>query len=239
MSSMMPHNPLQTMLAGQCVMFNEVVRDAVGDLMRGQTEDIKLRVRPQICAAGKMLLANLAKFQQLQASTSAKLGGKLEAPAQTEPARPVAKAPSAPAADQAAAPESTPAPVPGDEPAAPTRDQPKAAVPPVTRRELTGAMAGRTRAEIDDALIAACRELPPQGRGGPSTTPAPGDTKQAKKVEELPNSKSPEPNQVQPATGSLFATTICRGHSRSCVAWGNAPLVNAASNSKCASGWRP
>lgn len=81
MSSMMPLNPLETMLAGQCVMFDQLVLDATRDVMRGQTEDVKLRARPQICAMGRMLLAHLAKFQQLQAATVARLGGRLDAAA--------------------------------------------------------------------------------------------------------------------------------------------------------------
>jgi hypothetical protein len=78
MSSMLPLNPLETMLAGQCVMFDQLVLDATRDVMRGQTEDVKLRARPQICAMGRMLLAHLAKFQQLQAGTVARLGGRLD-----------------------------------------------------------------------------------------------------------------------------------------------------------------
>src|SRR5580658_7919104 len=97
MSSMLPLDPLETMLAGQCVMFDQVVRDATSDLLHGQTEDIKLRVRPQICGAGRTLLAILTKLEQIQARAAVKFGTQAQAaPARTEPARAAAKAPAAP-----------------------------------------------------------------------------------------------------------------------------------------------
>jgi hypothetical protein len=65
--SLMPHDPVETMLAGQCVIFEHLVREGARDLLRGQAELIKLRARPQICASAKMLLSNLDKFEQRQA----------------------------------------------------------------------------------------------------------------------------------------------------------------------------
>jgi len=216
MSSMLPLDPLETMLAGQCVMFNEVIRDATGDLLHGQTEDIKLRVRPQICSTGRTLLATLTKLEQVQARAAVKFAPqKQAAPAPAEPARPAAKAPATgPAAPQPApepaqkrAPEPTPVsasastPEPASTEAAsapardastePARDQPTPEVPDDVRRELAKLLTlhGPTRADIDDALIAACRELPlqdrAQDRGATSAQPEPGDTRQAKRTKEL------------------------------------------------------
>jgi outer membrane biosynthesis protein TonB len=140
MSSMLPLNPLETMLAGQCVMFDQLVRDATRDVMRGLPEDVKLRIRPQICAAGRMLLASLAKFQQLQANTVARLGGRLETPAASAEVpraavrRPESAQTAAPADDRPAPTQTqtqTPVQTPTETPAHETpRPKPQAPVQP-------------------------------------------------------------------------------------------------------------
>ena len=66
-SSFQPRDPMETMLAGQCVIFDHVLRDAARDTLGGHDPDIKLRARPQVLATGKMFLAHLDKLKTLQA----------------------------------------------------------------------------------------------------------------------------------------------------------------------------
>jgi hypothetical protein len=66
MMSLLPRDPAETMLAGQCVIFDHLLRDGAHDTLRGQQQDIKLRARPQILATGKMFLAHLARLEQMQ-----------------------------------------------------------------------------------------------------------------------------------------------------------------------------
>src|ERR1700692_1106351 len=56
MMSFLPRDPVETMLAGQCVIFDHLLRDGAHDTLRGQQQDIKLRARPQILVAGKSFL---------------------------------------------------------------------------------------------------------------------------------------------------------------------------------------
>jgi len=76
MVSFQPHNPLETILAGQCVVFDHLVHEAARELLRGQAELLKLRARPQICASAKIFLAGLEKFEQLQARSAASLASE-------------------------------------------------------------------------------------------------------------------------------------------------------------------
>ncbi len=65
-SSFEPRDPVETMLAGHCVIFDHLLRDGACDTLRGQQQDIKVRVRPQVLATGKMFLAHLDRFERLQ-----------------------------------------------------------------------------------------------------------------------------------------------------------------------------
>jgi hypothetical protein len=66
MISFRPRDPVETMLAGQCVIFDHLLRDGAQDTLRGQQQEIKLRARPQILATGKMFLAHLDRLEQMQ-----------------------------------------------------------------------------------------------------------------------------------------------------------------------------
>src|SRR5580658_560643 len=85
MVSLEPHDPLEAMLAGQCVIFDALVHDAARELLRGQHQQLKLRSRPQICASARLFLANLGKFEQTQARAVDKLAA--EQPAERQRAR--------------------------------------------------------------------------------------------------------------------------------------------------------
>jgi hypothetical protein len=193
MSSMQPNDPLETMLAGQCVVFDHMVREAATSLLSGQTEAIKLRLRPQIFSASRMLLANLAQFRQSQADAEAKLGNQPgAAPNRAEAAVAAAKAP-APAKAPASKAAAEPAPAPNPEPAranpaaGPAPAQPLSDPPTPMRRELLSLLErhGLTTADTDAALVAAYRDLPPPDRGPVSASPMPGEPKQTKRAQEL------------------------------------------------------
>jgi hypothetical protein len=62
----LPRDAVETMLAGQCVIFDHLLRDGARDLLRGQAEQIKLRARPQIVATGNAFLRHLTQITRLQ-----------------------------------------------------------------------------------------------------------------------------------------------------------------------------
>lgn len=160
--SFMPRDPLETMLAGHCVIFDHLLRDGARDSLRGQPEEIKLRARPQINASGKMFLAHLDKFKDMQARLVDNLAFQPAtqdaAPAEPTPARTDAPPPQAahapdpaPTGPAAAAPVAAPAgaaaeqsrpatqPAPSGQPAPrPTAGQPAAHPAPVSAQTSAG-----------------------------------------------------------------------------------------------------
>ena len=85
-----PGDPVETMLAGQCVIFDHLLRDAAHDTLRGQQPEIKLRARPQVLATGKMFLAHLARLERIQTRAAARLAAQtpVVSPAPDAGARP-------------------------------------------------------------------------------------------------------------------------------------------------------
>jgi hypothetical protein len=71
-----PADPVETMLAGQCVIFDHLLRDGAHDTLRGQQPEIKLRARAQILATGKMFLAQFARLEQIQTRAAARLAAQ-------------------------------------------------------------------------------------------------------------------------------------------------------------------
>jgi hypothetical protein len=63
----LPRDALETMVAGQCVMFDHLLRDAVRDLLRNDADPSKRRIRSQVTALGRLFLKNLDQFRQLRA----------------------------------------------------------------------------------------------------------------------------------------------------------------------------
>jgi hypothetical protein len=61
-----PRDAIETMLAGQCVMFDLLLRDAARDLLRNETAPGKLRIRSQIAALAKIFLKHLEQLGQLR-----------------------------------------------------------------------------------------------------------------------------------------------------------------------------
>ena len=55
----LPRDAIELMLAGQCVIFDHVLRDGARDLLRDQDEKVKARVRPQLVSTGNSFLKHL------------------------------------------------------------------------------------------------------------------------------------------------------------------------------------
>jgi hypothetical protein len=137
-----PANPVETMLAGQCVIFDHLLRDGAHDTLRDQPPEIKLRARAQTLVTGKMFLAQFAKFEEIQTRAAARLAAQTpvasSAPeagaaaasvptddarqsARADPAEPAigegkANAPTAPRTHATAPAVKPPHPAPGDAP---------------------------------------------------------------------------------------------------------------------------
>jgi hypothetical protein len=65
--ALLPRDAVETILAGQCVMFDHLLRDATHDLLRNGAEPIKRRIRSQVTALGRLFLKHLEQLWQLQA----------------------------------------------------------------------------------------------------------------------------------------------------------------------------
>lgn len=63
----LPRDALETMVAGQCVMFDHLLRDATRDLLRSEAEPVKRRIRSQVTALGRSFLKHLEELRGLQA----------------------------------------------------------------------------------------------------------------------------------------------------------------------------
>jgi hypothetical protein len=100
-----PRDAMETMLAGQCVMFDHLLRDAAHDLLRNETVPGKLRIRSQVTALGKLFLKHLEEWCRLRArpeqQTAASPPAESDPP---EPARQSANVPAFQAADTGAEP---------------------------------------------------------------------------------------------------------------------------------------
>jgi hypothetical protein len=57
------------MVAGQCVMFDHLMRDAARDLLRNEAEPVKRRIRTQLTGLGRSFLKLLTEFRRLQSRT--------------------------------------------------------------------------------------------------------------------------------------------------------------------------
>jgi hypothetical protein len=61
-----PDNSIETMLAGHCVIYDQMLRDGAGDLLRDPYEISRLRARPGVLASGKMFLSSLDALLKIQ-----------------------------------------------------------------------------------------------------------------------------------------------------------------------------
>ena len=109
----LPRDAVETMLASQCVMLDHLLRDGTRDLLRGQSEQIKLRVRSQLTAMGRLFLKHLDELRKLQAraveqiavvpSTKSEAADRHDAAPRTTSARLAAAPPHVPSDEAATA----------------------------------------------------------------------------------------------------------------------------------------
>jgi hypothetical protein len=85
-TSFLPRDPLETMVAGHCVIYDQLLHDGANAALHSQSDEIRLRTSGNVYAAGKMFLAHLEKFEALQARAAEKLS--VRPPAVEEPAAP-------------------------------------------------------------------------------------------------------------------------------------------------------
>jgi hypothetical protein len=68
-----PRDPVETTIAGQCVIYDHLLRDGARDLLRGQSEAVKLKARPSLLSCGKMFLASLEMLMKIQGRVDTEL----------------------------------------------------------------------------------------------------------------------------------------------------------------------
>ena len=92
-----PRDPLEAMLASQCVVYDHLMHDGARDLLRGQAEPIKLKARPGILSAGKTFLAAMGMMLRMQQRAEKSLAFARPLPeAEAKPAPADAMAPGGP-----------------------------------------------------------------------------------------------------------------------------------------------
>jgi hypothetical protein len=101
-----PRDPLEAMLASQCVVYDHLMHDGARDLLRGQAEPVKLKARPGILSAGKMVLAAMGMMLRMQQRAEKSLAFARPLPeAEEKPASADAMHPAASPPDPAPQPE--------------------------------------------------------------------------------------------------------------------------------------
>ncbi len=77
-----PRDPVETMMAGQCVVYDHMLRHGARDLLSGQGEQITIQARPGILACGKTFLATVTLLLRMQRREVAQLAFSRPIPAQ-------------------------------------------------------------------------------------------------------------------------------------------------------------
>jgi hypothetical protein len=106
-----PRDAVETMLAGQCVVYDALMRDGARDMLRGQSELMKIKARPSILGSGKMFLAAMEMVVRMQGRAPDELAFARPVEAPKPPVETVAETPSA--QEPEAAPAETPKPANG------------------------------------------------------------------------------------------------------------------------------
>jgi hypothetical protein len=187
-----PRDPIETMLAGQCIVYDAVMRDGARDLLRGQAELLKLKARPGILAAGKIFLETTEMIVRMQGraadqlsfarplrapaapaeTPAAQIDATSEGPAESGDAKSEVPTPPDHAANEppiAASPETAPVVVPG-QPAAPAVPS----SPPVpSHPAMNGAQAKLPAATASAPVQPAGAHAPDPERPRAVPTPAP------------------------------------------------------------------
>jgi hypothetical protein len=93
MMSLEPQTPMETILAGHCLVFDHLILESAHQLLNCQEERIRLRIRPQVCASARMFLAELATFEKWHDRSMDRLAAEQRIETRlVQPARPAAVA---------------------------------------------------------------------------------------------------------------------------------------------------
>jgi hypothetical protein len=68
-----PRDQRETTLAGQCMVYDHLLRDGVHDLLSGQQEEIKIKNRANVLGTGKLFLQTMATLDRIQARSAKNL----------------------------------------------------------------------------------------------------------------------------------------------------------------------
>lgn len=81
-----PRDPVEAMMAGQCIVYDHMLRDGAAELLRGHSEEIMLKARPGVLACGKAFLTTAAMLLRMQRRAEKELafGRPVPAPEQAE-----------------------------------------------------------------------------------------------------------------------------------------------------------
>lgn len=172
-----PRDPVETMMAGQCVVYDHMLRHGAREMLRGQAELVTIQARPGILACGKTFLATVAMLVRMQRRSEAQLAFARPLPVQQDVADqsasvpndtgetpPVAARPGGPATPAASAAPRDPPRTPGP---APTLSPPAAAAHDAARGVAPSLM--RDRPAPDQPVGA--RTAPVPGRDAPERRP--------------------------------------------------------------------
>ncbi len=81
-----PRDPVEAMMAGQCIVYDHLLRDGVREMQRGQADQVTARARPGVLAVGKVFLATMAMLLRMQRRPEAQLAFARQ-PLAREPAK--------------------------------------------------------------------------------------------------------------------------------------------------------
>jgi hypothetical protein len=104
----LPRDAIETMLAGQCVMIDHLLRDAVSDLLRSETAAGKLRIRSQVTALGRQFLKHLDQFCRMRARPDEQPAAPAQASPESSPNPPISPEPARHPATVTPVPPATP-----------------------------------------------------------------------------------------------------------------------------------
>jgi hypothetical protein len=156
-----PRDPIETMMAGQCVVYDHMLRDGAHDMLRGQAEELKIKARPGILATGKMFLSTLQMLCRMQGRPEQQLAFARPPAEQPEPAATPARTPDEAGYEKPIAARNRPD--PGD-----ARTRAETAAPPLVAGN-PPATRSTPSARVDVPAPAAVTAIPPTIQRG---TPA-------------------------------------------------------------------
>jgi hypothetical protein len=154
--SFRPEDPLQIMLVGQAVMFNELLADGARDVLGGMADALKLRAQSNLNGMNRSLHQNLSLFLRLRDTAEAVSEAAREA---AEPRQPLATARKAAAA-------ATPGAVPAEAHTPPVVAQAEPEAKPAIAEGAAG-QAAATPVKTDNPAAG-----PEQANAAPSTVTA-------------------------------------------------------------------